>query len=107
MPRVSAFVDGKATGSNTSKRPNGKILVSSRKLPMIIFLTIDCQIPQIDINVLRKDQQYLLDILKAIKSGACKEDLVVRDLGHLSHSSWLKKGNRTPKLFISEESPSP
>ena len=59
------------------------------------------------IKVLRKDHQYLLDILKAMKSETCKEDLVVRDSGHLSHSSWLKKANRYLRLFISEESPSP
>ena len=54
--------------------------------------------------MLRKDQQYLLDISKVIKSGTCKKDLVVRDPGHLSDSSRLKKANRTFRLFISKES---
>ena len=79
---------GKTTGPSTSKRPIGKTIVGCRKLPVVNFLSIDCQIPQIDIKVLRKDQQYLLDISKAIKSGTSKEDLVVRGHGHLSHSSW-------------------
>ena len=57
--------------------------------------------------MLRKDQQYLLDISKAIKSGTCKEDLVVRSPGHISHSSWLTEANRTFRLCICEESPSP
>ncbi|KAJ9579138.1 hypothetical protein L9F63_024754 [Diploptera punctata] len=65
------------------------------------------QISQIDTNVLSKDQQYLLDISKAIKSGTCKEDLAVRDPGHLSHSRFLTKANRSLRLYISEESPSP
>ena len=57
--------------------------------------------------MLRKYQQYLLDISKAIKSGTCKEILIVRDPGQLSHSSWLTKAIRTLKLYISEESHSP
>ena len=61
-------------------------LVVCKKLPVVNFLSIDCQIPQIDINVLRKYQQCLLDISKAIKSGTCKIDLVVRDPGHLLRS---------------------
>ena len=57
--------------------------------------------------MLRKDQEYQLNVSKALKSGTCKEDLVLRDSGYLSRSSWLKKANRTLRLFISEESPSP
>ena len=71
---------------------------------MINFLSFDCHISQLDINVLRKGQQYLLYISKAIKLGTYKEDLAVREP---EHSRWLTKSNRTLRLYKSEESPSP
>nr|GBN83623.1 hypothetical protein AVEN_134506-1 [Araneus ventricosus] len=43
----------------------------------------------------------------AVKSGNGKEDLAVRDLGPLSHSRWLATANRTLRLYLSEESPTP
>ncbi|GBO00520.1 hypothetical protein AVEN_3739-1 [Araneus ventricosus] len=65
------------------------------KRPVIGFKSIDCQIPTIEISILNKDQQYLLDISMAMKSGNGKEDLAVRDPGPLSHSRWLTTANRT------------
>ena len=41
-----------------------------------------------------------------MKSETCKEDLVVQDSGHISHSSWLTKACRTLRFYISEETPS-
>ena len=73
---------GKTTVPNSSKGSIVKKLVGFQKLPVVNFLSIDCQI---GINVLIKDQQYLLVISKAIILGTCKEDLVVRDPGHISH----------------------
>ncbi|GBN51808.1 hypothetical protein AVEN_207568-1 [Araneus ventricosus] len=43
----------------------------------------------------------------AIKSGSGKEDLAVRNPGSLSHSRWLTAANRTHRLHLSEESPTP
>ncbi|KAJ9582785.1 hypothetical protein L9F63_022877 [Diploptera punctata] len=74
-------LDGKIMRHSTSKGPIREKLVGCQKLPEVKFSSIDCHIPPIYINVLIKDQQYLLDISKAIKSGTCKEDLAVRDPG--------------------------
>ncbi|GBL81613.1 hypothetical protein AVEN_93409-1 [Araneus ventricosus] len=41
---------------------------------------IDCSIPDIDRNLLSKDQQYLLDISNAITLGHCPEDLANQTL---------------------------
>ena len=76
-------LNGKTTLPSTSKGPMCKKLVSYQKLPVVNFLSTDCQIPYIGINMLRKDHQYLLDISKALKSGTCKEDLVVLGPGRL------------------------
>lgn len=66
-------------------------------LPVVEFKRIDCVIPEVDRKFLSKDQQYLLDICKAIASG---EDLSRRDPGPLSHSRWLTLANRVLRLFI-------
>ena len=92
-------LDGKTTSPSTSKRPNGKKLVGCQKLPAVNFLNIDCQIPLTHINMLRKDQQNLLDISKAINSGTFKKELEILNC--------LRKANRILKLYISEESHSP
>lgn len=70
----------------------------------ISFKNIDCRIPTIDKIILSKDQQYVLDLSMAIKSGNCKEDLAVHDPGLLSHSRWLKKASQTLR-HLSEDSP--
>ncbi|GBO12141.1 hypothetical protein AVEN_204982-1 [Araneus ventricosus] len=42
-----------------------------------------------------------------MKSENGKEDLAARDPGPLSHSRWLPTANRTLRLYLSEESPTP
>ncbi|GBL74603.1 hypothetical protein AVEN_235510-1 [Araneus ventricosus] len=94
-------------GPKSLRRSLGEKLSGCEKRLVIGFKSIDCQIPTIDRNILSKDQQYLLDISMAIKSGNCKENLTVRDPGPLSHSRWLTTANRTLRLYLSEESPTP
>lgn len=101
------YLDGKSTGPKSLRGPIGEKLSGCEKRPVIGFKSIGCQIPTIDRSILSKDQQYLLDISMAIKSGNCKEDLAVRDPGPLSHSRWLTTANRTLRLYLSEESPTP
>ncbi|GBM30459.1 hypothetical protein AVEN_153317-1, partial [Araneus ventricosus] len=57
---------------------------------------------EININKtdLSKDQQYLLDIVRAIQTEQRAPDLAVRDPGSLSHSRWLTSANRILRLFI-------
>lgn len=99
------YLDGKSTGPKSLRGPIGEKLSGCEKRPVIAFKSIDCQILTIDRNILSKDQQYLLDISKAIKLGSCKEDLAIRDPGPLSHSRWLTTANRTLRLYLSEENP--
>ncbi|GBM88836.1 hypothetical protein AVEN_121326-1 [Araneus ventricosus] len=66
----------------------------------------DCSIPDIDRNLLSKDQQYLLDISNAITLGPYPEDLANWDLGPLSHSRWLTAANQVLRLYISSSYPS-
>lgn len=99
-------LDGVTTGPKSFSGPIGSQLTGCEKLPVVEFERIDCVIPEVDRQVLSKDQQYLLDICKAIQLGQCPEDLSKRDPGPLSHSRWLTTANRVLRLFIGVKNPS-
>ncbi|GBN55952.1 hypothetical protein AVEN_104928-1 [Araneus ventricosus] len=86
--------DGETTGPASFCGKIGKQLTSCEKLLIINFEAIE--LDQINTNKtdLSKDQQYPLDIVRAIQTGQCAPDLAVRDPGALSHSRWLTCVNR-------------
>lgn len=70
------------------------------------FESVDCKLPDIDPNISSKNQQYLLDISYAKKSGNCPVNLSVREPGPLFHLRWLTAANRVLRLYVSVETPS-
>lgn len=60
-------LDGETTGPKSFSGPIGVQLSKCEKLPVLNFESIECEIPDIDKNILSKDQQYLLDISSTIK----------------------------------------
>lgn len=99
------YLDGVTTGPTSFSGPIGSQLKDCETLPVVEFKRIDCVIPEVDRKILSKDQQYLLDICNAVKSGVCPEDLSRRDPGPLSHSRWLTLANRVLQLFIGVQNP--
>ncbi|GBO30991.1 hypothetical protein AVEN_233812-1, partial [Araneus ventricosus] len=90
----------KLQGLNLFSGPIGQQLTCYEKLPVVDYEPIDCSIPDIDRNLLSKDQQYLLDISNALGIlGHCPEDLSNRDPGPLFHSRWLTAANRVLRLY--------
>ncbi|GBM45436.1 hypothetical protein AVEN_56278-1 [Araneus ventricosus] len=67
----------------------GKELTNCDKFPIINFEAIELDEVNINKTDLGKDQQYHLDIVRAIQTGQCAPDLAIRDPGPLSHSRWL------------------
>ncbi|GBM46107.1 hypothetical protein AVEN_236125-1 [Araneus ventricosus] len=65
----------------------------------------ECEISEIELKILIEDQQYLLDISYAVKSGSFPEDLSVCEPGPLSHSRRLTTANRVLRLYLSIENP--
>lgn len=100
-------LDGITTGPASFSGPIGKKLIGCEKNPVVEYEPIQSK-SSIDITKanLSKDQQYLLDIVKAINSGICDNDLAVKDPGPLSHSRWLTCANRVLRLYISQSNPS-
>ncbi|GBM31648.1 hypothetical protein AVEN_101272-1 [Araneus ventricosus] len=86
---IFQHIDGKTIGPKSFSGPIGQQLTCYENLPVVDYEPIDCSIPDIDRNLLSKDQQYLLGISNAITLGHCPEDLANRDPGPLFHSRWL------------------
>ncbi|GBM08073.1 hypothetical protein AVEN_122990-1 [Araneus ventricosus] len=63
---IFQHIDGQTTGPKSFSVPIGQQLICCEKLPVIDYEPVDCSIPNIDRNLLSKDQQYLLDISNAI-----------------------------------------
>jgi len=88
---------------------SGKIIkqfVYCENLLVANFETIDGEHINATKTDLSKDQQYLLDIYKAVKIGECTLDLAIKDPGLLNHSRWLKCANRLLRRYVSEINPS-
>ncbi|GBM51385.1 hypothetical protein AVEN_168771-1 [Araneus ventricosus] len=94
-------LDGETTVSKSVSGPIGTQLSKYEKLPVVNFKSNECEISEIERKILSKDQQYLLDISYAVKSGSSPEDLFVSEPGPLSHSRWLTTANRVLRLYLS------
>lgn len=71
-------LDGHTTGPHSYSGPIGKMLTSCETLPVVHFEPISADMPFPLITnklALSKDQNYLLHICEAIKSGHCPEAL--------------------------------
>ncbi|GBO43333.1 hypothetical protein AVEN_207343-1 [Araneus ventricosus] len=90
---LSEYLDGETAGRASISGKIGKQLTNRVKLPIMTFEAI--KLDEININKtgLSKDEQHLLDIVRAIQTGQCAPDLAVRDTGSFSHSRWLTCAN--------------
>ncbi|GBO40121.1 hypothetical protein AVEN_81919-1, partial [Araneus ventricosus] len=103
---IFQHIDGQTAGPKSFSGPIEQQLTCYEKLPVVDYEPIDCSIPDIDRNLLNKDQQYLFDISNTITLGHCPEDLANRDPGPLSNSRWLTAANRVLRLYTSSSDPS-
>ncbi|GBN60657.1 hypothetical protein AVEN_178702-1 [Araneus ventricosus] len=69
------YLDGETTGPALFSGKIGKQLANCEKLPIINFKPIESDEININRTDLSKDQQYLLDIVRAIQIGQCSLDL--------------------------------
>ncbi|GBO20666.1 hypothetical protein AVEN_38548-1, partial [Araneus ventricosus] len=97
--------DGETTVPKSFSGPIGAQLSKCEKLPVVNFKSNECEISEIEWKILSEDQQYVLDISYAVKSGSSPEDLSVHEPGPLSHSRWLTTANRILRLYLSIENP--
>ncbi len=99
-------VDGsKTTGPNTYSGPIGKQLETCEQLNIADFEAIEGEISDMTCSDLSTDQQYLLEICKAVCRGHCPHDLATRQPGKMSHARWLTTANRVLRLYVGTEQP--
>ncbi|GBO32854.1 hypothetical protein AVEN_40074-1 [Araneus ventricosus] len=72
-------LDGETTVPKSFSAPIGTQLSKCEKLPVVNFKSNECEISEIERKILSKDQQYLLNISYAVKSGSYPEDSSVRE----------------------------
>lgn len=101
-------LDGKTSGPAGLTGEIGKQLNDCEKLPVANYASVHSDYFNTfpNINDLSTDQQYLLDICKAISQGTCEESLANRSPGKMAHSRWVTTANRILRLYISTENPS-
>lgn len=98
-------LDGVTTGPTGFSGPIGKALANCESLPIAAFSKIDSALPLITATDLSTDQQYLLDICKAVMKGECCDDISRRNPGAMSHARWLTTASRILRLYVASDSP--
>ncbi|CAH0560405.1 unnamed protein product [Brassicogethes aeneus] len=99
-------MDGHTKGPYNYSGPIGTLLNDCEKAPIVKFIAINNDLPEIDIKDLSTDQQYLYLLCQAIKNGNCPKNLAERNPGKLAHSRWVTTANRVLRLYVSTEYPS-
>jgi hypothetical protein len=100
-------LDGVTHGPKAFSGEIGKLLQTCHTLPVTKFRKIEGnQFPDVDRNILSTDQRYLLDMLNAVSSGKCNQDLAAIQPGPVVHSRWLTTANRILRLYVATENPS-
>lgn len=99
-------LDGHTKGPYSFSGPIGTLLSDCELKPVVNFKIVDAELPEIDKKDLSTDQNYLLDICEAIKSGRCSDNLAKKNPGKMAHSRWLTTANRILRLYISTQNPS-
>lgn len=103
-------LDGPTTGANTFSGPIGQAIKSCELLPVVKFQPISLgeELPALSTEViadLSRDQQYLYNIVQAIRSGTVSDDFAQQKPGPLNHSRWLTLSNRVCRLYVAESKP--
>lgn len=107
LRHLTEKLDGKTSGPRGFCGVIGQNLQKCETLPVVAFEKIQFSF-ELDINLkeLSTDQQYLLQMCKAVSEGSCPEALANKHPGALAHSRWLTLANRLLRLYIATHSPS-
>jgi len=96
-------VDGQTYGPRSFSGEIGKKIGKCNSLKIVVFERIECNLPEMDLTSLSKDQQYLYKAVHAINEGHFSDQLSVMEPGPLSHSRWLTLANRILRLYVSTQ----
>ena len=100
-------LDGVTTGPKAFSGTIGKAIQTCEDLPVINYSPIEVEgLHYTNASDLSTDQQYLLNICRAVSSGSCSGDLALIKPGTVVYSRWMTTANRILKLYVASENPS-
>src|SRR6476469_7563635 len=94
LRHLMEHLDGVTAGPRVFAGIIGKSLSTCEQLPIAAFEPIESHDLSVTVSDLSTDQQYMLEMFEAVRTGSCSEHLSKRDPGPLSHSRWLTATNR-------------
>lgn len=99
--------DGRKTGPSSYAGPISKKILDCEKLAVINFdpVELGTDLPLCAPSDLSTDQEYLMEICKAVASGQCSDELANRKPGKLGHARWLTTGCRLLRLYVGTPKP--
>lgn len=101
-------LDGDTTGPSTFSGPIGRKLEGCENRKVVAYQAI--QVPWVEelsgFSDLSADQQYLLDVCRAVSSGTCPADFANKKPGPISQSRWLTTACRILRYYVSTKEPS-
>lgn len=106
LRHLMEHLDGVTAGPRAFAGIIGKSLSTCEQLPIVAFEPIESNDLSVTVSDLSTDQQYMLEMFEAVRTGSCSEYLSKRDPGPLSHSRWLTAANRLLRLYVSTINPS-
>lgn len=76
-------------------------------MPIANFASINCPpLPEMDREVLSKDQQYLYDLFGAVRAGHVSTRMGNRILGAVHHARFLNLASSVLRYYVAVEHPS-
>ena len=99
-------IHGKTSGPASFTGTIGKQLQDCDKSAIVMFEPVPSDPIEVDIEVLSKDQIYLLMIYRAVSNGSLPEKLASMNPGPMHHAHWLTTANRILQLYVSTTEPS-
>lgn len=70
------------------------------------FQPIESDPIEVDMEILSKDQKYLLLIYRAVGNGSVQQNLSSMSPGTMHHARWLTTANRILRVYVSTNEPS-
>ncbi|KAK3929311.1 Defensin [Frankliniella fusca] len=101
---ISVF-DGPTTGPKCFAGEIGSQLKSCETMPVVKFQPIESDLPSVDVNLLSNDQQYLLNMCRAVATGEVPNSLAEMKPGPLNHARWLTAACRILRLYVATNAP--
>ena len=88
------FIDGPSSGPNSCTGPLRLKLLNCETLTIVKYKSIEYDIPDMNPKDFSKDQKYLYETAKAIRSGECSVEIASQKPGPINQARWLITANR-------------